>query len=67
MSTDRIEILLAQGEDKGCLNLTEVHRLLESLELEDDEVESVYHRIDERGHRAQRRLRADHRRTSRPT
>ena len=49
MSTDRIETLLAQGEDKGCLNLTEVHRLLESLELEDDEVESVYHRIDERG------------------
>jgi RNA polymerase primary sigma factor len=49
MSTDRIEILLAQGEDKGCLNLTQVHDLLESLELEEDEVEGVYHRIEERG------------------
>src|SRR4051795_11898174 len=49
MSTDRIEILLAQGEDKGCLNLTQVHDLLESLELEEDEVERVYHRIEERG------------------
>src|SRR3954470_9184914 len=49
MSTDRIENLLAQGEDKGCLNLTQVHDLLESLELEDEEIETVYHRIDERG------------------
>src|SRR6188508_1965127 len=49
MTTDRIEILLAQGEDKGCLNLTQVHDLLESLELEDEDVESVYHRIEERG------------------
>src|SRR4051794_28294566 len=49
MSTDRIENLLAQGEDKGCLNLTQVHDLLESLELEDEEVETVYHRIEERG------------------
>jgi RNA polymerase primary sigma factor len=49
MTTDRIEILLAQGEDKGCLNLTQVHDLLESLELEEEDVESVYHRIEERG------------------
>src|SRR5436305_10738813 len=49
MSTDRIETLLSQGEENGCLNLTEVHDLLESLELDDDEVESVYGRIEERG------------------
>jgi RNA polymerase primary sigma factor len=49
MTTDRIEILLAQGEDKGCLNLTQVHDLLESLELEDEDVESVYRRIEDRG------------------
>jgi RNA polymerase primary sigma factor len=49
MSTDRIDAMLQHGEEQGCLNLTEVHDLLEALELEDEEVESVYHRIEERG------------------
>jgi RNA polymerase primary sigma factor len=41
--------LVDRGEQQGCLNLTEVHDLLESLELEDEEVEAFYHRIEERG------------------
>src|SRR3954468_13431329 len=49
MSTDRIEAMLHQGEEQGCLNLTEVHDLLETLELDEDDVERVYHRIEERG------------------
>ena len=49
MSTDRIEAMLHHGEEQGCLNLTEVHDVLEALELDDEEVEAFYHRIEERG------------------
>src|SRR5690348_12872402 len=49
MSTDRIEVMLQHGEEQGCLNLTEVHDVLDSLELDDDEVEAFYRRVDERG------------------
>ena len=49
MSTDRIEIMLQQGEEQGCLNLTQVHDVLDALELEDEEVEAFYRRVEERG------------------
>jgi RNA polymerase primary sigma factor len=44
-----IEALLDRGEEQGCVNLSEFHQLVSSLELEDEEVEKLYERLDERG------------------
>ena len=44
-----IEALLDRGEEQGCVNLSEFHQLVSSLDLEDDEVEKIYERLDERG------------------
>jgi RNA polymerase primary sigma factor len=45
----RIQELIERGEEAGCLNLSEVADLVQSLELETEEVESVYERIHARG------------------
>jgi RNA polymerase primary sigma factor len=41
--------LLARGEEAGCLQLSEVERLVEDAGLDEDEVEAIYEEIDERG------------------
>jgi RNA polymerase primary sigma factor len=45
----RIRELIEHGEEAGCLNLSEVAEITQALELEPDEVESVYERIQGRG------------------
>ena len=40
--------LLARGAEEGCLELSEVERLAEELELDDDDIEALYQEIDER-------------------
>jgi len=40
--------LLARGEEEGCLQLSEVERIVEETGLGDDEVEALYEEIDER-------------------
>ncbi|MDQ4018585.1 MAG: sigma-70 family RNA polymerase sigma factor [Actinomycetota bacterium] len=45
----QIEALLDRGEEQGCVNLTEFHQLVGSLELDDEEVANLYERLDERG------------------
>jgi RNA polymerase primary sigma factor len=45
----RIRELIEQGEEAGCLNLSEVAEVTQELELEPDEVEAVYERINARG------------------
>jgi RNA polymerase primary sigma factor len=44
-----IATLIDGGEQAGCLNLSEVAELVQSLDLEPDEVESVYEQIHARG------------------
>ena len=45
----RIQELIERGEEAGCLNLSEVAELTRALELEPEEVESVYELIHGRG------------------
>jgi RNA polymerase primary sigma factor len=44
-----IEALLARGEEHGCLELTEVNRLVQTLELDDERTETLFEEIDARG------------------
>jgi RNA polymerase primary sigma factor len=44
-----VEQLLAHGAEQGCLPLSEVERLAEELELDEEETEGLYEEIDERG------------------
>ena len=48
MSID-ITTLLAQGEEQGCLNLSQFVELLHEAELEDEELEGLYAQLEERG------------------
>jgi RNA polymerase primary sigma factor len=45
----RIQELIEHGEEAGCLNLSEVAELTQALDLDSEEVESVYERIHGRG------------------
>ena len=45
----QIEALLDRGEERGCIDLTELNQLVHALELDEDEVERLYERADERG------------------
>src|SRR3954469_4262848 len=45
----RIRTLIDRGEEAGCLNLSEVAEVLQSLDLEPEEVESIYGQIQSRG------------------
>jgi RNA polymerase primary sigma factor len=44
----RIARLMERGEEAGCLNLSEVAELVQTLELEPDETESLYEQIHHR-------------------
>jgi RNA polymerase primary sigma factor len=46
---ERIEALLAHGEEDGCIELSEVDELAQALELEDEDVQAVYEEIERRG------------------
>jgi RNA polymerase primary sigma factor len=48
-SETRIQELIERGQEAGCLNLSEVAELTQALDLEPEEVESVYERIHARG------------------
>jgi RNA polymerase primary sigma factor len=49
-STDRqIATLLERGEELGCLNLSEVAEVVQKLELEPEQVESLYDDLHSRG------------------
>ena len=45
----RVAELITRGEEAGCLNLSEVAELTQSLDLEPEEVEAVYEQIHARG------------------
>jgi RNA polymerase primary sigma factor len=45
----QLEALLDQGEEQGCVNLSEFTQLVHALDLDEDEVDALYERFDERG------------------
>ena len=61
-SQAKIDSLVASGEDAGCVNLSELDELLTALELDDEDVSTLYERLDAHGVERERRLRAQRRR-----
>jgi RNA polymerase primary sigma factor len=49
MAAEEITALLELGEREGCVDLSEVARLAESLELDYEEVEGIYADLEKRG------------------
>jgi RNA polymerase primary sigma factor len=49
MAQPEIAALLERGEDQGCLNLSEFSEFLQEAELDDEERETLYQQIEERG------------------
>ena len=44
-----VSTLLERGEEQGCLNLSEFSEFIQEHELEDEELESLHHQLEERG------------------
>jgi RNA polymerase primary sigma factor len=49
MSHDQLRAMLEHAEETGCVNLSAFTQLLTELDLEDEEVASLYEQFDERG------------------
>src|SRR5438067_8692206 len=45
---DRLQILLEQGEELGCLNLSAVNEFLQETNLDDEQVEGFFEQLEER-------------------
>jgi RNA polymerase primary sigma factor len=48
MAIDQVAALLEKGVETGCVDISELNELVETLELGEDEVESLYEQLDER-------------------
>jgi RNA polymerase primary sigma factor len=46
MSQDLIAALLEHGEEHGCVHMTELHEIVQKLELDEDEVEALIERLE---------------------
>jgi RNA polymerase primary sigma factor len=46
MSQDLIAALLEHGEEHGCVHMTELHEIVQKLELDDEEVEALIERLE---------------------
>jgi RNA polymerase primary sigma factor len=49
MTQAEITMLLDRGEEQGCLNLSEFNEFIQEAELDDEEREALFARLDERG------------------
>jgi RNA polymerase primary sigma factor len=49
MSSDPIARLLEHGEEHGCIHLTQLNELVQTLELEEEEIETLFERIEASG------------------
>jgi len=49
MSHDQLRALMEHAEEAGCVNLSAFTQLLTELDLDDEEVSSLYEQFDERG------------------
>ncbi|HXK15126.1 MAG TPA: sigma-70 family RNA polymerase sigma factor [Gaiellaceae bacterium] len=46
MSQDLIAVLIEHGEEHGCVHMTELHEIVQKLELEEEEVEALIERLE---------------------
>jgi RNA polymerase primary sigma factor len=46
---EQTQTLLALGEESGCIEISEIDELAQSLELDDDDVQALYEEIERRG------------------
>jgi RNA polymerase primary sigma factor len=49
MSHEQLKALLDHGADVGCVNLSAFTAVLQELDLDDDEIASLYEKLDEKG------------------
>jgi RNA polymerase primary sigma factor len=49
MTQDPIAILIEHGEEHGCIHMTELYDVVQKLELEEEELESLLERLDSHG------------------
>jgi RNA polymerase primary sigma factor len=49
MVQDTIAALIAHGEDEGCVCMSELERLSQELDLDDEQLAALYQEIEERG------------------
>ena len=49
MTTDPIARLLEHGEEHGCIHLTQLNEVVQALELEEEEIEAIFERIETAG------------------
>src|SRR5215212_7411185 len=45
----RVEALLERGEERGCVNLSELAELAQELELTDEDAQALHDRVEARG------------------
>ena len=48
VSRPEVAALLARGEEKGCINVSELEERVQALELTDEELEALHERIEAR-------------------
>jgi len=46
MSHDLIAVLIEHGEEHGCIHMTELHEIVQKLELEEEEVEALIEQLE---------------------
>src|SRR5438046_6415161 len=49
MTQDPIAVLLEHGEEHGCVHMTELYEIVQRLELEEEDIESLLERLDTHG------------------
>src|SRR3954464_1606538 len=49
MAQDAIAALIAHSEDEGCVCMSELERISQELELDDEQLAAIYQEIEERG------------------
>jgi len=49
---ERLQALLEQGEELGCLNLSAVSEFLQEADLDDDQTTGFFEQLEEKGNQA---------------
>jgi RNA polymerase primary sigma factor len=49
MNQEQLQALMERGEEEGCINLSAFSELVQTLELDEDEVSGLYEQLEERG------------------
>jgi RNA polymerase primary sigma factor len=49
MAHDPLALLIEHGDEHGCVNMTELHDLVRKLDLEEEDVESLFERLESHG------------------